>query len=1041
MASAVEPTGALHVGGGPTRDGRRTPARARSASLSSAWLRRVALCVLIGASGTLAHAQGPGPTLAQLSHRAWTIRDGAPGGVVALAQASDGFLWLGTQMGLYRFDGVRFERFEPPSGQTMPSLSVSTLLALPDSSLWIGYGAGGASVLTGGRLTNFDAPDGLPPGTLTAFARDSLGGFWAATTRGLVRRIGDRWRRVGPEDGYPGGTTAALMVDRRGTLWAAGLSGVFELPKGAHRFRWRAPSLDAPPGGGGELREAPDGSVWAASMTHGLVRLSDSAGGAPPPRGVRRRLDRLIFSLHVDRRASAWLIGDQDGIAVLPLSSVRSGAGAADPAALQTLSRGQGLSGSAVRAILEDREGNVWLGTDLGLDRFRATKFTPLELPPLLFGVALAPADGGGVWAGSLLAGMPPNVHRVVAQPGLPGDIVCAYRDLEGGVWLGGPSGLWYGRTGAFIRVPLPVEATKADVQAIAAHANGDLWLSVRNATWRGVLRRRAGRWTRFGHARLAAAQYAYVVVSDSAGRTWLGYDGDRVGRVVGDSVHVFSAADGLRIGAVRALHVRGDRVWVGGESGVMVLASAARGARFAPFGTVGEPLRGVSGIVETANGDLWVNGVDGVTHLPAAEVLHAIRDTAYRARHERFDFRDGVAGPAPQVRPLPSAVEGTDGRLWFTSETGVAWVDPKHIPRNRLVPPVRIRALAAGGMPHAPVEGRVTLPKRTTAFNIAYTALSLAVPERVQFRYRLLRDGTDADTAWQDAGTRREAIYTNLGPGRYRFQVRAANDDGVWNTRGATLDVVLPPTFVQTQAFLILCAVVATGGVWLLAQWRHRRTAAAIHARFATTLAERARIARELHDTLLNEVTGMAMRLDAAAGATASADAPSTGTEARVLAELRDQAYATLASARRTVTDLRAQTNGTPAFSSLVDDAVRRVFVDTDIDARVAHEGIAQTFPAAREEEVLRILVEALTNVRRHANCQVVRVRCVHGPRELQIRVSDDGRGFVPSTAPASGHWGLVGMRERASAIGAQFSIRSAPGQGTEILLVVRRD
>ncbi|HEY0778441.1 MAG TPA: triple tyrosine motif-containing protein, partial [Gemmatirosa sp.] len=604
------------------------------------------------------------------------------------------------------------------------------------------------------------------------------------------------------------------------------------------------------------------------------------------------------------------------------------------------------------------REGSVWLGTDGGLDQFRVTKLTPVAWPHPVLMPAIAAGDGGTVWAGSKRGPMVAIGDRVALHPEVPAGIICAYRDLDGGVWLGGPAGLWHARGGPFARVALPVEAVRSDVQAIARSRDGALWLSVRGDAYRGILRRRDGVWERFGvpgdSARGSAVDLALVVVADSAGRLWLGYMQDRLALVTDDTVRVYSAADGLHVGTVTAVHVRGTRVWVGGETGVMVFdvapGHAGRAPRFQPIVTAGGVLRGVTGIVETADGDLWLNGADGVVRVPSAEWQHGLRDPAYRARDERFDFHDGVDGPAPQVRPFPSLIAGTDGRLWFSTESGVAWVDPAHIQRNTMPPPVRIRTLDAGGQRYA-AAGRVTLPPRTTALSIAYTALSLAAPDRVRFRYQLV----GLDTAWQDVGTRREAIYTNLGPGSYRFRVIAANDDGVWNAAGAMLDVDIPPTFVQTRAFLALCAAAAAGALYLLVQWRHREAARALRAQYDAILAERMRVARELHDTLLSDVAGITMRLDAA-----THDATRQMGDVAWLADLRDQARRTLNDTRRAVGEMRTSSADLISLGAQLADAARRIFAGTDVRARVESTGRARGYPPAVEAELLRIATEA---------------------------------------------------------------------------------
>jgi ligand-binding sensor domain-containing protein len=818
-------------------------------------------CAIIAVATSVARAQQRAQSVAELDHAVWTIRDGAPTGVVALAQSADGMLWIGTTTGLYQFDGVKFEPFEAPPGVALPGLSVNALLALPDGKVWVGYSRGGASVLAGGRFVSYGQRDGMPVGTVTAFAVDSSGNIWAATTTGLARFRDDRWQRIGPESGYPsGGMTSDLLVDRRGTLWAATSSGVLVLVRGGSQFVEQAPSLDPTGSGGGVPREAPDGSVWGASLTLGLTRLADSAGGPTPTRAEADRL-REAWGLIVDRHANAWVM-ERLGLVRVPLA-IRSDRGEQigihQPLPVTRVAVG---NGARPNVLLEDREGNVWVGTNAGLDRFRETKLTPVIFPVPVSLPSLAAGERGSVWVGG-----EPDLFRVgdsvAVHRGGPNDISCAYRDSRGGVWLAGRAGMWYASPdGAslgvrFSRVALPAEAETGEVQAIAQSLDGDLWISVRSDLARAVFQRRGGVWSRFsGPAELLPDQYAQTIVTDSAGRIWLGYQQNRVVLVTGDSSRIYSEADGLQVGAVTAISVRGNDVWVGGESGLMIL----EGERFRSIDATVR-LRAITGIVEPVNGDLWLHGAGGVTHIESGELRRALAAPGYRARAERFDYHDGLNGQAPQVRPFPTAIEGTDGRLWFATESGVAWLDPTNIKRNRLPPPVQIRALSAGGRRYGPGK-RIALPAGITDLQIAYTASSLTMPDRVRFRYRL----AGADTAWQEPSGRREAYYTNLRPGSYRFQVVAANEDDIWNEAGASIEFDIPPTFTQTKAFIVLCVATAVIVALLLAQWRQRRMARVIRTEFEATLAERARVARELHDTLLGDMAGVAMQLSAGA-------------------------------------------------------------------------------------------------------------------------------------------------------------------------------
>jgi ligand-binding sensor domain-containing protein len=795
---------------------------ARTAALSCALITSAVVPTLRG--------QRPGPAVGELDHAVWTTRDGAPSGVTALAQSADGVLWIGTTIGLYQFDGLRFERFEPPASQPLPSRSIKALLPLPDGTLWIGYSLGGASALTHGRVVNYSQQDGLPEGPISAFARDSTGDIWLSASRGLARLHSRRWQRIGPESGFPGGKTPELFVDRRGTLWVHTNTGIFVLPRGASRFVRQGPPLDPASSRVGMSREAPDGSVWGVSPTLGLTRLSDSTGRVTPQQAAAERV-RDAFMLEIDRHANAWMTGP-GGLVRVPLGTD----GGADPIShampkLLPVERVPLNNVSYPNAVLRDREGNVWVGTDRGIERFRETKLTPLMLAQPVAGLSLAPSVDGSMWMASVSE--PPRTvgDRVISHAG-PADITCTYRDLRGGVWFGGPSGLWHVSSGDSpahaqpTRFPLPSEPGPGDVQSIAQTLKGDVWVSIRGEQKRGVFRRRRGAWSRASLPPAFSDQLALTVVADSANRVWLGYGANRLVLVDGDSTTVYSDPEGLHVGNVTALFVRGAHLWIGGDSGLMMTLD---GERFRSIGAT-ESLLGITGIVETADGNLWLSGAGGVTHIDAAEVSRALESSTYRARAERFDAHDGLSGRARKLRPVPTAIQGTDGRLWFLTETGASWIDPTSIQRNTLPPPVQIRAVTTGGTRYN-ADSRVTLPARTSQFQIAYTALSLSTPDRVRFRYRL----AGAESTWVDAGTNREASYSNLEPGAYRFQVIAANEDGVWNETGAVVEVEIPLMFVQTKAFIALMVLIAVCAGWLVVRRGRPRVVRALRVRLAS--------------------------------------------------------------------------------------------------------------------------------------------------------------------------------------------------------------
>jgi signal transduction histidine kinase/ligand-binding sensor domain-containing protein len=988
-----------------------THSRGQSTVIASVFYFAAHLLRTCGLSALLcaaAHAQEAPRTLAQFEHKAWTLRDGAPAYVDALAQTTDGFLWLGTSTGLFRFDGVRFEPFAGPPGQPLPSTNVSALLALPNGTLWIGYRFGGVSLLAPNRVTSYGEREGLPGGTLWQFARDSDGVVWAGTNRGLARLDGDRWTRVGGESGLPGSYAASMVVDRRGTLWVGTDSGVFARPRGARRFELRRRTI--PWAYGGDMREAPDGSVWGAAVRGGLTRLSDTTGSPPP-----KLKEVTTGAMVIDGSANVW-VATKDGVGRVGLRE-RPGVNAP-----QRLSRAQGLSGGDVYALLEDREHNLWVGTDGGLDRFRPTKLRSVLLPSAFTMPAIAAGDEGGVWAASW-SNAPVNVGsdgRVRAVASVLDSIQCAYRDRHGVVWLGGASGLWRLQGSAFVRVALPADGAGQGIQAIAVDGADRLWISL---VRKGVYRRTGRAWKKLDFQRDPAVS----ILSDGAGRTWLGYTNNRLVRVEGDTSRTLTTADGLRVGNVLAIEAQGEHVWIGGELG---LAQLAHGRVVPLTGVDGDTFRGTSGIVETASGELWLNGAAGVTRIDPKEVRDALRDTTHRVRFERFDFHDGLDGVPAQIRPLPTAIEGSDGRLWFVTGTAVMWLDPRSLLRNRLPPPVQIRSLAVGDTSYAPVDTQ-TLSTGTEAFQIRYTALSLSVPEHVRFRYQLAGN----DTGWTDVGTRRDAYYTNLRPGKYHFRVIASNEDGLWNDAGAAMDIVIPPTFVQTRWFLALCVLAAALATWMLYRLRVRSVARAMRARFDATFAERIRIAGELHDTLLQGFTGITLHLHNVQGMLSSRPAQAATTLSRVLA----QADAAIRDARCVVSDMRTHELDESDLPSALTAAARYAVADTAIEMRISIVGEPRRLGRSIELAVFRIAREAILNAVKHADPRHVEVVLSYEPRDLRLSVCDDGCGFSSSdadAAPNGGHWGIVGMRERATSLRGALEIAGTPTGGTIVSL-----
>ncbi|HVK69841.1 MAG TPA: two-component regulator propeller domain-containing protein [Polyangium sp.] len=976
-------------------------------------------CALLvcGAVGS-AHANGRDRSIAQFYHSRWTIKDGAPGQISALAQTRDGFLWLAAASTLYWFDGVRFEQVESPDGE--PLSAIQTLHASPDGGLWIGFQRGGAAYLKDGRVTRYGEAQGLSQ-QVSSFAVDADGRVWTGGKRGgLFLLEGGHWHFVGDDWGFPGRQANYVFLDREGTLWVAAENTLVFLPRGSRTFRKTGARVKWV----SRIAQASDGSIWTTEID-GKVQPVARANGEllDAPASIDVMSAGMIF----DPEGSLWLSTLGDGMRRVPHPEDLGDrqVGRLDPAA-EIFTEKEGLSANYAWPLIQDREGNIWVGTSGGLDRFRHSSLVLAEFPHGAHDFALAAGDDGAIWAGTSNRPLMRLHGSQVEVTELDADILCAYRDPEGTVWLGTSKELWRIEGNRPVRVTaFPETGTPHHVQAMAKDASGALWVARVGV---GLLRWKDGVWTRMeGPLGLARQMRISTATTDAEGRVWLGLVDHTLAVIDDGDVRYYGATDGPNLGTVTSLRV-GRRLWVGGEHGL----AHFDGHHIRPVGVADtEPFRGVAGILEMPDGGLWVHAVPGIFHLPADEVARAVADPTYLAHGERFDFLDGLPARPTLLRPLPTAVEGTDGRLWFATSNGVVWIDPARIFRNPVPPPVAIRAVHVNGQPLA-LGASLTLPERATNIEIDYTALSFIIPERVRFRYRL----EGVDETWQDVGSRREAYYTNLDPGHYRFHVIAANNDGVWNESGATLDLTLPPTFYQTWWFRALCGAAILAALWALYLLRLRQVRAHMQSLLEERHRERERIARELHDTLLQGIQGLTLRFQAAV------EKLSAGDPVRASMEMAlDRADEVVGEARARVKDLRAASEGVGELPAAFARVGEELAQNGAVAFRVSVEGKPPSLDAIVRDEVFRIGREALLNAFHHADARRIEVELAYDDEELRLRVRDDGIGVDAELLEAGGrpgHWGLSGMHERARRIGARLDIRRRSDAGTEVELRV---
>lgn len=960
--------------------------------------------------------------ISQLYHTTWGRKDGLPAQVWTLAQTTDGFLWVGGSTGLYRFDGIHFEPYQPPAGQSFPNTVVHYLLATPDGGLWIGFEFGGLAYLKAGKLTIYPDPGKSALFKARALARDQDGTIWCAGANlGLSRFVGSHWEKVGREWDPPSNAND-LYVDREGTLWVDnhGHGGLAYLPKGGRKFQKPAGfAAFAFP-----IAESPTGSHLALELSSPLAQIHALE---PGPIVRKFNLDQMsLSSMIVDQQGSLWIATQGHGInrTQYPERADTSGSSLEMSETADVYDEKDGLTSNIVNVFLEDREGDIWVGTNAGLDRFRQTPLITVKLPSDSAFFALTARDNGDVWV-TTAAGSENffEIHgsTATAMKPLPRTVRFSYRDPDGVIWVGPEDGILRLADHKIEKVEsvkgFPMIATKDSAGRLVGLFNGH-----------GPDRLENGHWKSLRELGFPKGGAGVTLFSDAAGTVWEGYRNNLVTSLEGDKFSAYTEKEGITVGVVSTIRCRNGSVWIGGDGGLERLA----GARFQPvLPEDGSGFHGVLGFVATPDNGVWLGEKRGIIHIDETESRRVEQNPAYRVKYQVFDVYDGLSDELQRNFPQPNMIQGTDGRLWFATNQGIVWLDPKRVLRKPPPPAPVIVSLTANGQTYdlsAPAD--IKLPPRTVNLQFAYTAPSLAIPERVHFRYQL--EGSDKE--WRDAGASREASYTNLGPGRYRFHLMASNGNGVWTQAEAVTPFLIQPAYFQTYWFYGLCLCAMSALLWELYRMRLRQISAQMQGRLEERLSERERIARELHDTLLQSFQGLMLRLQVV-------DELLPPGKAKEQLELSlDRADRAIVEARSAVHNLRS----TPSndLPQALQDAANEMVGEGSATFRLVVEGVVRNLDPILGDEVYRIACECLRNAFKHASANSIEAELTYGERAFRLRIRDDGCGIPAEIQQAgrSGHYGLSGIRERARQAGCKLDIWSGAGSGTEIELTVPR-
>ena len=975
-----------------------------------------AIVASLATSLCVASVNPPGAdvSITDFQHTKWSAKDGAPSDTWAIAQTTDGWLWFAGPNGLYRFDGVRFERRDLYPGEPERSNAISALFALSSGELLVGHASGGISVLKQGHFMHYETPQILAAGGVGGITQDREGTLWAATSNGLLRFDGTAWSEVGAAWSYSGGYVADLAADSNGGIWISTRTGVFRLREGKSSFQ----RVDFDVKDSVALVKARDGLVWAVDDA-GVHQLPGQF--AALTRNARY-LSETSYGALFDSQGVFWVWGrgqtSQFGVPkVLGIDSL-----------------------GTIKTVMEDREGNLWFGDQFAvihrLNRPTVSKLSGLPHVGAAFPwVALATASESAMWMAVTASGNT-SVNDVDGiwiygesakriQPSQISSATTIRRAPDGTVWIGGLEGLWKHVSGQFVRaLELPASAKGRRILGLLIDASGNCWASVEGV---GLLMHDGTTWNPNGGFTALPRTGLRAMDRDVQGAVWLGYADGTVAMVEPGRATLFGNGGRSPRRAVTVIS-GGRRVLIGYASGLSVY----QGGRFVDFrASVSAAFKGITGIVQPDNGDVWLNSSVGAVRIKAASLLSATADKAVPV--DVFDEEDGFPGIL-SFSPggfFQSLAQATDGRLWFVGTSGIGLVNPDAAAAAVTAPKPEILRISSDDQEFDGHQPSV-LRAGTRSVRFDYTAVKPIHADRLRFRYQL--EGLEEQ--WTEAGSRREATYANLGPGTFRFLVSAAEEGQPWNERVTTAQVVIPPTFVQSKLFLALCVAVIGMFLMLFFRLRIAQVSARERGRMEDLMVERERIARELHDTLLQSVQGLILNVDLVVRAL-----PKASVAREALGRALGDAQTLIDEGRDHIQGLRSAPDRHLDLEEALTTTAQSAAVGGGISFRIVAEGSRRELRADCLEGSYSIGREAILNAFRHSHAKTIEVELAYGDTDFRVRIRDDGVGIrrdAAATAAARGHWGLTGMGERAERLGATLNVWSRNSTGTELELIV---
>jgi ligand-binding sensor domain-containing protein/two-component sensor histidine kinase len=967
----------------------------------------VVLCLHI----KLTLALNPQTPLSRYSYHTWQPNDGLPrASILSITQTKDGYLWLATESGLVRFDGQSFTIFdtsttkelEPEGGtyELWPSKDgglwisvdstnvvrmtngtftsyplgvqfhkpIKALYEDPKGHLWIGTPGAGLAKMMNGNLEFFNLKTGLTNNFVTAITGSRTGIIWVGTRNGLNAIKDGTLISYGIKDGFLGQAVNALVEDQTGNLWiGTNGGGLYQYKGGKFIKQGEGEGLSYIDAIGLDSQD----NLWIASRQRGLTRFKDGHFVSIDSESPLK--DSQIQSIFEDREGSLWL-GTQKGSLVKIIDNN-----------VYLISDKSVWGDDSVRAVHEEEDGSLWIASKQGL---RLVK--------------------GG------------EIKKYENSDGLPDNNVLALlKSRQGNFWIGtlgrGVAKLSDGKISV-----LGMDEGIGEVTSLGEACDGSLWIGSSTPNSK-LTRLKDGKFTSYDLPKEIKAKYFRAMQVDRKCNLWIGTSAGLV-KFKDEEFTVYTTQHGLLDNNVQALYesMNGD-LWIGTMRGGL---NRLRDGKITSYTTEqGLYKNAVSQVQEDDNGYLWIGHREGIYKILKSEFDEIDNAKRKRLNCDNFIMPTDLEFVECTVGGRYSRWSSDKSKLIFPTTDGIVVIDQKDQKVNRLPPPVIIEWFTADNKRYDHTKTS-NIPAGKGDIKVKYTALSLAVPERVKFKYIL--EGFDTD--WVDPGNSRSVRYPNLPPGNYKFKVIASNNDGIWNEEGATLSFNIAPYFYQTYWFYGLCASLIALIGWAVHNFRVRQ----MQVQYAAVEKERARIAREIHDTIIQGIVGISTHVELlASGLNKSSQPPK-----ELLDQLRLTIRHSLDEARESIWNLRSSTLKGGGLASALHDSIQQIVLGTTIQAKVQVYGSPQRLPDTVENHLLRISQEACRNAVKHSKADNIQVELHYDIEYVRLLILDNGIGFNQQDGGLSRKdgWGLVNMRERVDQLGGKIFIHSSQDDGTII-------